>query len=96
MEINDQSQFPPIIANLMYAASVCSAQGKTNDAILLYDKIIDMIPDYANAYYERGRAKHQAGDVQGATEDLKKAFQLSPEMEQNITGLFQAGSTKCK
>lgn len=96
MEINDQSQLPPIIANLMYAASVCSAQGKTNDAILLYDKIIDMIPDYANAYYERGRAKHQAGDVQGATEDLKKAFQLSPEMEQNITGQFQAGSTKCK
>lgn len=96
MEINDQSQFPPIIANLMYAASVCSAQGKTNDAILLYDKIIDMIPDYANAYYERGRAKHQAGDVQGATEDLKKAFQLSPQMEQNITGQFQAGSTKCK
>jgi len=96
MEINDQSQFPPIIANLMYAASVCSAQGKTNDAILLYDKIIDMIPDYANAYYERGRAKHQAGDVQGATEDLKKAFQLSPKMEQNITGQFQAGSTKCK
>lgn len=96
MITDNQSQLPPIIDNLMYAAAICAKQGKADDAILLYDKIIDMMPNLAKAYYERGRAKHQAGNAQGAAEDLKQALQLSPEIEQNITGQFQAGTSKCK
>lgn len=86
----------PIVENLMYAAAMCTSQGKIDDAILLYDKVIALMPDYANAYYERGRARHQAGDVCGATEDLKHAFHLSPELEKEITGQFHAGTSKCK
>lgn len=96
MTTNNQSS--PLVENLMYAASMCVAQGKADDAILLYDKVIALMPQYAQAYYERGRVRHQAGDVQGASDDLKQAFRLSPELEKEITGHFQAGTgtSKCK
>ena len=79
------SSLNPVTENLMYAAALCVLQGKANDAILLYDKVLTLIPDYANAYYERGRARHLAGDILGASEDLKRALQLSPELEKEIT-----------
>lgn len=86
------NQPSPLVENLMFAASMCVAQDKADDAILLYDKVIALMPDYAIAFYERGRARHQAGDVQGAAEDLKHAFLLSPELEKEISGQFHAGT----
>lgn len=86
MQINtNQPPLSRVTENLMYAASLCISQGKTEDAILLYDKVLALMPDYAKAYYERGRARHLAGDLLGASNDLKRAFQLSPELEKEIT-----------
>ena len=85
-----------LIENMMYAATMCTVQGKVDDAILLYNKVIEQMPDYANAYYERGRARHQSGDLRGAAEDLKRAFQLSSELEKEITGHFHAGTSSCR
>ena len=96
MTTDKAQQLSPLVENLMYAASMCMTQGKADDAILLYDKVIDLMPNYANAYYERGHARHQTGNPQGAAEDLKYAFQLSPELEKEITGQFHAGTQKCK
>lgn len=93
---NNPTHPSPLVENLMYAAAMCMAQGKVDDAILLYDKIIEQMPDYANAYYERGRARHQAGDLRGSAEDLKRALQLSPELEKQITGQFHAGTSTCR
>lgn len=93
----NQPTLTPVTENLMYAAALCISQGKADDAILLYDKVIALMPDYANAYYERGRARHLAGDVLGASEDLKRAFQLSPELEKEITASKQLNYHKgCK
>ena len=92
----EQPTLTPIIKNLMYAASICVTQEKAMDAILLYDKVISLMPNYAQAYYERGRVRHMIGDVNGASEDLKHAFLLSPELEKEISGQFQAGISKCK
>ena len=92
----EQPTLTPIIKNLMYAASICVTQEKAMDAILLYDKVISLMPNYAKAYYERGRARHKIGDTNGASADLKHAFLLSPELEREITGEFQAGISKCK
>jgi tetratricopeptide (TPR) repeat protein len=89
-----QSSF--LIENLMYAATVCVAQGKVADAILLYGKIIEQKPDYANAYFERGRLLHKVGELREAAEDLRRAFQLSPELEKEITGQFHAGTSSCR
>ena len=88
MQINtNQPPLSRVTENLMYAASLCISQGKTEDAILLYDKVLALMPDYAKAYYERGRARHLAGDLLGASNDLKRAFQLSPELEKEIYSL---------
>lgn len=81
----NQPTLTPVTENLMYAAALCISQGKADDAILLYDKVITLMPDYATAYYERGRARHLAGNMTGASEDLKRALQLSPELEKDIT-----------
>ena len=94
--IPEQSTTSAIVNNLMYAASMCVSQGKTEDALLLYNKVIDLMPNYAQAYYERGRVRHMIGDGNGASADLKHAFLLSPELEKEITGQFQAGISKCK
>ena len=96
MTTDKDLQLSPLVENLMYAASICMKQSKADDAILLYDKVIDLMPNYAKAYYERGRARHQAGNPQGAAEDLKHAFLLSPELEKEITGQFHAGTQRCK
>lgn len=85
---NNPTQSSPLIENLMYAAAMCMAQGKVDDAILMYDKIVSLASDYAKAYYERGRARHLSGNHRGAAEDLKRAFLLSPELEKEITGQF--------
>lgn len=91
---SDNTDYPsPLIENLMYAAAMCVAQGKADDAILLYDKVVGQMQDYGLAYYERGRARLQVGDLRGSAEDLKRALQLSPELEKQITGQFHADTS---
>ena len=93
----NQPPLSPLVENLMYAAALSVSLGKTDDAILLYDKVLALMPDYANAYYERGRARHLGGDVLGASEDLKRALQLSPELGKEITCSEQMNYQKgCK
>ncbi len=44
-----------------------------NDAITQFTKAIDIEPDYANAYIERGRAYKQQGQIKKASEDFDRA-----------------------
>ena len=94
-EINKTSM-PEVVRSLLYAASVNMSQGQIDDAILLYGKVIEILPNCGEAYYERGRAKHQIGNVRGATDDLMRALQLSPELEKEISGQFRAGTSTCR
>jgi len=56
----------------------------------LFDEAIELKPEFARAYSERGRAKLMKGDKNGSVEDLKKALELNPEGEeaQKINGKF--------
>ncbi|MFM6202266.1 MAG: tetratricopeptide repeat protein, partial [Dolichospermum sp.] len=45
-------------------------------AISDYNQAIQINPNYAQAYGNRGLAKSALGDKQGAIEDLQKAAQL--------------------
>ena len=45
-------------------------------------KEMEIKPDFAKAYAERGRAKNLKGDKEGAFEDLKKSIELNPEGEE--------------
>ena len=45
-------------------------------AIADYTKAIELRPDYASAYYNRGAVKSSLGDDNGACQDGRKAQQL--------------------
>lgn len=77
------------IRSLMYAASLCMQQVRFSDAILLYDKVLERMPEYAGAYYERGRARHQLGDARGAMEDLKHALSIDPTVIGDVSGEYK-------
>ena len=46
-----------------------------------YDRAIEIRPDYANAYYNRGAAKHKLGNKRGAKADRKRAIELNPALK---------------
>ena len=49
---------------------------------------IELIPQEAQLYQERGRVHLLMGDKAGAAEDMKKAIELAPEKENLISGNF--------
>ena len=57
-------------------------------AIGVYDEAIEINPNFAQAYHERGRIKLLKGDKDGSVEDMKKAMELAPETEENISGQY--------
>ena len=43
-----------------------------------YNKALDLDPNYTEAYYNRGLAKDELQDYEGAIEDYNKALDLDP------------------
>ena len=54
------------------------------------DEAIELKPDFARAYSERGRARLMQGDKAGSLEDVKKAMELNPDGEEarKISGTY--------
>jgi tetratricopeptide (TPR) repeat protein len=48
------------------------------EAIYRFSRIIEVKPNYAEAYFLRGIAKYSLGDYMGAREDLTQAIQINP------------------
>jgi tetratricopeptide (TPR) repeat protein len=48
--------------------------GDKRDAILYFNKAIELAPKYAHAYYARGNTKINLGDKRGAISDFNKAI----------------------
>ncbi len=46
------------------------------DAILHYNMALELIENNKEAYYNRGLAKHEMGDIKGARLDFKRAYAL--------------------
>lgn len=63
-------------------------QKKLLEAICLFDEAIELTPNFAAAYHERGRAKLLNGDKDGSIEDMKKALELNPKESENLNGQF--------
>ncbi|MDD1675207.1 MAG: hypothetical protein LUQ17_00790, partial [Methanomicrobiales archaeon] len=63
---------------LYLLGSLVSAQGKDTDALGIFDHLIAIHPDFAEAYLARGRIRRRAGDATGAEQDLAKARELEP------------------
>ena len=55
------------------------AKGDLDGAIKDYNEAIQLKPDLAEAYGDRGAAKGAKGDLDGAIADCNKAIQLKPD-----------------
>jgi Flp pilus assembly protein TadD len=53
---------------------------KYDEAIGWYGRVLDKDPKNALAYLNRGYARQNAGDMDGARQDLKKAREIDPEV----------------
>ncbi|MEK6572175.1 MAG: tetratricopeptide repeat protein, partial [Bacteroidota bacterium] len=85
--------------------------GEHDQALKLFDQVISLNPNLAEAYYNRGIARGQKGDLEGAIKDydeairlLERAYKATPEhlfLEQladihRATGQFQPADSVIK
>jgi tetratricopeptide (TPR) repeat protein len=65
------------------------------EALLDFEKAIELYPSFAEAYFKRGNIKNLLGDYEGAIKDYDKAIELNPNLAEayNNRGLikFQSG-----
>ncbi len=54
-------------------------RGKPDDAIEMLDRVIKAWPESADAFFDRGTAHQQVGELETALEDFNRALQLDPE-----------------
>ncbi|MDD2636557.1 MAG: tetratricopeptide repeat protein [Bacteroidales bacterium] len=62
--------------NFYEIANNCYQQGKYIEAIENYDKAIENDADFADAYYNRGSAKREIENFEGAINDFSRCIQL--------------------
>ena len=72
----------------LYLGQLYIGQKKMTEAIALFDEAIELNPNFAKAYHERGRAKLLNGDKEGATEDMKKELELNPKESEAFNGEY--------
>lgn len=62
--------------------------GQLEKALDLYDEVLELRPDFAEAYKQRGGVKLKLHDTAGAEDDLRKSLELAPEAVAEINGNF--------
>jgi DNA-binding winged helix-turn-helix (wHTH) protein/TolB-like protein len=67
------------------------ARGREEDAIAAFTRAIELLPSYALAHAELGRAKIEVGLASDAVADLEEAVRLSPNDPYISTWYFWAG-----
>lgn len=73
---------------LLHLGRFYEQTARLDRALSLYDKIINLRPDFAEAYKQRGGVKHRLHDEAGAAEDLKRSLELKPELAAPLEGEF--------
>ncbi|MFM2305260.1 MAG: hypothetical protein RLZZ135_2673 [Cyanobacteriota bacterium] len=68
----------PTAADFFVAAVAKEKKGDNRGAIVDYNRVIQLNPNSANAYFNRGLARAGLGDQPGAIGDYDRAIQLNP------------------
>lgn len=63
---------------LMGMAEVAALEGRSDDALGIYEKIIQLHPDFPEGYFKLGRLYQGRGDYQKARENFQMAASLDP------------------
>lgn len=79
---------------LLMAARLATAEGKTDEALSIYNKVEELNPFQLDALRERGRLKMDMGDKQGAEDDMRKLLELNPGELDGANGEYQAESVE--
>nr|WP_019499968.1 serine/threonine-protein kinase [Pseudanabaena sp. PCC 6802] len=66
----------PEVVEIYKLASEKSSQGKKQEALEDFNKVLALDPNFANGYIDRGNARNDLGDKQGAIADYSKAIEL--------------------
>lgn len=77
--VNGKATYSPEFMELSKRALGLSRQFRTDEAIKLYDKAIELNPTVAQVYFNRGACKGNNFDFEGAIKDYDKAIELNPE-----------------
>jgi tetratricopeptide (TPR) repeat protein len=58
-------------------AQVLAGLGRLDEALADFDEVVRLDPNYAEYHFDRGNARYQAGDLDGAIADYEHAMTLS-------------------
>lgn len=75
---------------LLLKAHVETAQGKKEEAIETYNKVVEVNPFQIDAFRERGRLKLELGDKTGAEQDMQTVLELDPQQLADVSGEYSA------
>ncbi|MEA3397117.1 MAG: tetratricopeptide repeat protein [Chloroflexota bacterium] len=67
-----------IIRQLFDQANICYRGSRFNETVDIYSRIIEMAPDNASAFNNRGNAKYLTGNINGAIQDFVRAIEIDP------------------
>lgn len=85
----DQIEYPSEDV-LLLKARILHAEGKLDDAILYYNKVVEANPFSAVAFKERGAIYLEKGDKINAEKDMQSFLEVSPKEAEAVSGEFQA------
>lgn len=79
---------------LLLQARLEEAKGDTDQALLIYNKVIELNPFNVAAFRGRGALKLALGDKQGAEEDMRTVLELNPHEADGVNGQYTAEGTE--
>ena len=74
-----QAQVPASASKLVKQGTLLMSRNKVDAAIESYTRAIELSPNYAEAYVNRGIARRAKGDLEGSIEDYEKAASINPK-----------------
>ena len=73
---------------LLFKAHVETARGNREAAITIYNKVVEVNPFSIDAFRERGRLRLEAGDKDGARQDMETVLELDPQQLADVSGEY--------
>jgi tetratricopeptide (TPR) repeat protein len=92
--LSSQAQTSVPARQLAKKGTTLMSQNKLDAAIESYTRAIELSPNYAEAYIQRGLAKRARGDLAGSIEDYEKAASIDPKSVAGNRFVAQAYSNR--